>query len=892
MSSQIVFLFDLDQCLPLEQGLDNDQLEHFISKVKEICLSILASSSSLDGPDASQQNVAHFSFRFYSSTEYFMVPDQHEGQFQELSEENFDALDTALSDKFEALLQTSKTNSFNSKALHQHISSLSGHKPQFLTLQKALEEIAVLYNWDRPLMHSPVKTRGKFHASNALYVFTKLPNSHEELCQFLGKPKIKRRFNHKDIFDKIFNTRSRSMLNVFKGDALINVNFIDTSSYRLNVQKVPDLQAVKSEFKKCLFQLHGNVIPVEAFGSNPHSTAAILSSYIGDHAREKPRSAIQVHLSDDILVSFNSTPESKELDFHLLGFVRHDQSFLKALDFENSLLLWPKEDSKALNLARFMSSKFYAAFLKSSDEDKMALLTTSCEESVLQLDLLSPQVSKIVALFFTKDDLRLEQPSKLDLQSFYDIKPVESEVTNPCQKFDGSIFESSSVPQSKCFSRFIDKLRGQKPPTDSEMMKALQKSYLPHHRIDEKLKMRRKTSTEESVNSVKSQKSSSGNGNASAASTKSRSRGAELMRLGSKNAELRRNSREDSNSSLNRSNSTLNRSNSIKSGGEELAKEQWKKKFQSKLKSETQGSGGDDQSLLKKLIDLQIEMLDHGENVALAALAETVITTLLERAASAGQNFEELVMRNFLIDTSVVSKRRANKAVRTRDHKLQVLFRIEFHFFLANQAKQADVEEGMLAHLRQISIWDSANEMLTFLQEIIVGFYISRQPELLCYLYEELDQPPPPGLSELFSPFKRSSEASASPNEEPSSVFSDVSYFSNCSSALLPGTIKTFGSAQTLMQKRMNRMSHSRCMMQIDIRDKKRVKVEKVKTPKAKTPKRAKKIPAKKGSQVRRNLTFDDNSQKNNRQKTPKKTPKSNDLICLMILLFANLHLL
>ena len=220
MSSQIVFLFDLDQCLPLEQCLDVDNLEFLIAKVKEVCLKILCASSHLNGPNAELQNLAQFSFRFYSSTEYFMVPHQNETKFQELNEDQFDLLETALSDRFEALLQTSKTNSFNSNALQQHI--LSSSRKQYLTLQKALEEIAILYHWDRPLMHSPVKLNGKLNeALNAIYVFTKLPDNNEELCQFMGKPKIKRKtINHKYIYDHIFSGRS---VKEFKGDAQMSI---------------------------------------------------------------------------------------------------------------------------------------------------------------------------------------------------------------------------------------------------------------------------------------------------------------------------------------------------------------------------------------------------------------------------------------------------------------------------------------------------------------------------------------------------------------------------------------------------------------------------------------------------------------------------------------------
>ena len=47
---------------------------------------------------------------------------------------------------------------------------------------------------------------------------------------------------------------------------------------------------------------------------------------------------------------------------------------------------------------------------------------------------------------------------------------------------------------------------------------------------------------------------------------------------------------------------------------------------------------------------------------------------------------------------------------------MQVLFRLELHWLLARQDDQKKIEEEMLVHLRQISIWDSPNQMLTFLQ--------------------------------------------------------------------------------------------------------------------------------------------------------------------------------
>ena len=69
MSSQIVFLLDLDQCLPLEQDLSVEDVEYLTTKLKDVILKILNSSCQVDGPNGELQNLAHFSFRFYSSTE-------------------------------------------------------------------------------------------------------------------------------------------------------------------------------------------------------------------------------------------------------------------------------------------------------------------------------------------------------------------------------------------------------------------------------------------------------------------------------------------------------------------------------------------------------------------------------------------------------------------------------------------------------------------------------------------------------------------------------------------------------------------------------------------------------------------------------------------------------
>lgn len=845
MSSQIVFLFDLDQCLPLEQGLNNDDLDFLVSKVKDICLKIISSASHFEGPNG-VQNVAHFSFRFYSSSAYFMVPDQHEGKFLELSETTFSSLETALGDRFEALLQTSKTNSFDALGLQQHMKT--SNKAHFQTLQKALQEISILYHWDRPLLNSPVKFNdSKNSSSNSVYIFTKLPNTNDELCQFMGKPKVKRRFNHKDIYDKLF---LRSMTNVFKGDALIKVNVIDTSYFR-NIQFNEEVFKVKNEFKKCFGCLHGNVIPVKAFTSkncdsnyvNPNPTSVILRSY-DDYPKES-RQEFELKIKDQIVKLYSSTKLASH--FQLKCYVPKHKMGCHGI--KSKALLWPRNE-KLSQWSHFLMKNQYVGIFE--NEENIIASLSAAEDSLFQFNILEESYSKLTKLILTRNESfekPLETSVELDLTSLFKQKCPQVEASKESKTyFNGSIFESWNIPDSNSFTKFIDKVKNQKQNHDSELMKNLKKSYLPHMKTEKETTIRRKTS-EESVSSTKS----SGKTN--------RSRGAELMRLGSKNAELRRSSHEDPKDQSNRSVMKSNKSL------DENAKEQFKQKFIQRL-NQTEN----EQQLLRNLINIQLEMLDHGENAALAAFAEIVVSKLLEHAnVSKSSSFDDLVSGNFLVDPGVVSKRRSNKAVRIRDHKLQVLLRIEFHFYLPNQERQRQVEEEMLAHLRQISIWDSPNEMLTFLQEILTPFYIQRQPELLCFLYEELNQPPPPGFSALFSPFKRSEMSSP---VDPSSIASDVSYVS----ANDPASWKIRGNSQPEVSDRLRKMRkigfEKKPMMQIDLSKGDKTKNASKKEVKKQTPRRgrnqsvsSKKTPQKRSQGVRRNLTFDD------RNVTPKKKP-------------------
>ena len=732
MSSQIVFLFDLDQCLPLEQCLDNDNLEFLISKVKEVCLKILCASSHLNGPNNETRNLAKFSFRFYSSTEYFMVPDQHEATFQELNEDQFNILETALSDRFEILLQTSKTNSFNSNALQQHILSTSTHKSQCSTLKKALEEVAILYNWDQPMMQSPVKLNGKTNALNAIYVFTRLPNNNEDLLHFMGKPKVKK-FNHKEISERLF---SRSMTNIFKGDAAqVNVNIVDTSNFRhqMPVTNPEEYRIVKNDFRKCLFQLHGTVIPIDAFRSkncaknfeNPHPTSSVLTMYSSAGPYEKPKSrqlSLEIGGEDSKILKLNASEDlnlaqvGTSHDLKLQTFIRPNSNLISNLHYEKKVLLWPNGDSKSSSdrLANFMISQKYNAIFKCGSIGQSGVLI-ALEESLFLLKLLSPKQSKLVDLLTVPSEFHesLLETFSVDFKSLFEEKmptpKTKFEVqTSNMSFFRGSLIGSSALPETRPFNNIINRVKNLKNK-DSEMLLKLKKSYLPQHISEEKsLKMRRKTS-EESVSSNQS--------------SKGRSRGAELLRLGSKNAELRRNSHEGDGketvtvTAVKTSQPTAARSN-VES------KENLCDKFLADIENVAIGPSGDTsgQKLLKKLADQQLEMLDHGTDNEQAAFAKAAITILLRHVKSNNnkQSLEEIMYKYFLIEPAVVENRKSNTAVRVRYYKEQILFRLEVHRVMTSQDGKKKIEEEMLAHLRKISIKeDSPKIMLSLLQDIL-----------------------------------------------------------------------------------------------------------------------------------------------------------------------------
>lgn len=74
MPSQLVFLVDLDQCLPLQEELEEADLQKHLSGLRQLCLKLMCSASALDVNGLKTKvDMANFGLKFYSSTGYVHI---------------------------------------------------------------------------------------------------------------------------------------------------------------------------------------------------------------------------------------------------------------------------------------------------------------------------------------------------------------------------------------------------------------------------------------------------------------------------------------------------------------------------------------------------------------------------------------------------------------------------------------------------------------------------------------------------------------------------------------------------------------------------------------------------------------------------------------------------
>ncbi|CAB4056482.1 unnamed protein product [Lepeophtheirus salmonis] len=254
------------------------------------------------------------------------------------------------------------------------------------------------------------------------------------------------------------------------------------------------------------------------------------------------------------------------------------------------------------------------------------------------------------------------------------------------------------------------------------------------------------------------------------------SRGAELLRLGNQKYAENKKRRSQIKSSKNSTESFSFPFNDLRTARRTAFEKEMRKSFENEEVIQCS-------QILAMLIEFQIEAINNGDDVSMSALAEITISSLLKHLQSTGQikaNLVNLVADNFLVDPLSISRRKTSLKMpkRLRDHKLQVLYRMELHWLLPSADDQEKFENEILIHLRQISIWGSPEDMVTFLNEVLTPVYIDRQPELLCSLYDELNQPKADALRGIFSPSAKSDCSSVAP----SSVMSQASNASQNSS--------------------------------------------------------------------------------------------------------------
>ena len=185
-------------------------------------------------PLVSKIHISSFK-RTYFSFSYFVVPHEQKTDFLDFSSESLEKLDSALEGRFEALLQGSgKTSSYDPVDLDKHIKRQPAGS-QANSLRKALEEVAILYSWDRPMLQSPVKIRGisgmggsgglgtdDESSKNLVYIISKIPDNSSEVTAFLGK----RAKTVRDVQEALFNQK-RLVTNL--KDSEIKVSVVDTS---------------------------------------------------------------------------------------------------------------------------------------------------------------------------------------------------------------------------------------------------------------------------------------------------------------------------------------------------------------------------------------------------------------------------------------------------------------------------------------------------------------------------------------------------------------------------------------------------------------------------------------------------------------------------------------
>ncbi|XP_071747581.1 uncharacterized protein [Lepeophtheirus salmonis] len=758
MPSQIVFLLDLDGCVPL--GEDGEGL------LRRACSALLWAEASMSPGLKDKTDLPSFALRFYSSSGYFGIHDQSSYEFQDLAPESFEDLERVLSERLLAL-----QSSFDASNFEFHGSQ--NRSDPVASLRTSLDLLARHYHWDRPLLHSPIK-KNRHSFENSVYVFTSIPNTKREYRQTFHKSA--KSHTQKELSDALF---TKNVLQRFRQE--ISLYIVDFSLSNPSSFLEPP---IKELFHKTLKPIrNGGLIPFTSLISYSH-----LSPYISSYKALRSKHPDKC-ISKDISLQGTLIPSFPLKNANRIKVESASILGMYPMDAFSGCQEWESHHSFRLaGSYEFFKAMSHWVLLIVLDTSKLAVLFNygilsilSAKESSTYLSIfrvpekpLTPCpniLKKIIDKHLKSNTLAKTIGSEKNLvkNNFSDGDLETWRIPNECADMSKRIKESK-----KSKGKWIEILVNSCKPKVSRMYQSEKRNNLLMERNDSGFSEGKRSSSSSSLSRRLSDESigrRTRRGNQPIVS-----RGAELLRLGNQKYAENKKRRSQIKSSKNSTESFSFPFNDLRTARRTAFEKEMRKSLENEEVIQCS-------QILAMLIEFQIEAINNGDDVSMSALAEITISSLLKHLQSTGQikaNLVNLVADNFLVDPLSISRRKTSLKMpkRLRDHKLQVLYRMELHWLLPSADDQEKFENEILIHLRQISIWGSPEDMVTFLNEVLTPVYIDRQPELLCSLYDELNQPKADALRGIFSPSAKSDCSSVAP----SSVMSQASNASQNSS--------------------------------------------------------------------------------------------------------------
>ena len=687
-------------------------------------------------------------FRFYSSTEYFSVPPQLTGDWHDLSLYSWGLVEDSLGERFDSVLAAVRRRTPEA--------CLVGCKSQAAALCKVLEEVSALYSWDRPVLHSPVKKGRKSDQKlgNSVVVVTRLPADTAQLGQFMGLTGVgKKRPTVREVLDSCTSKKVKSH---FLGELDISLHVLDTGEggHRREVVQI---------FNKALKEFKGGVLPLSSL-STPYTTQTETGNKYSwlrcssTSGQSLPSSAVmQSHLAETVVSSKKSYfQEEVKVGNGFVGmeFVKCDEDFsgLQSRGFIRNTFFKPGQKWKetltvwsSINLANFGAIMLYLqhsgqCLILENKEYMMAVMFYQADTSatlctmdkveshfyhlLLSLETFTPTVTLTEEINTLFDDIKTLQfsPSK---ESVLPTKPTTSQ-------FDVSTLNNWRLPDL---------------PTTQVLssLKTANYSLTSQNSTYHKLMIQvRESYTSRGVVMEEKMKSDS----EAWAVPKYRQEGGENAEpvqgdVFMHSDERIRHSVTDEIVSKNETVDTVTFMKESVPGAK------------AKAAADILGKMGDPHVDTNDIFDiiasLQNSVVTCTDDIILAGFAEACVSVLLKHFDSVGVDKASLVevfATKLLLHVSAVVKLfSADPKLRVGQHKLQVLLRAEAHWLLASQTEQQQYEDSMLAHLRQISLYGGKSAMTGFLSAVLTVCYVDKLPELLCLLYDKLDQERPQQLA-------------------------------------------------------------------------------------------------------------------------------------------------